>query len=228
MKKSFKSLTTAQFAKLHGVNKRTLHYYDDIGLFSPRAKGENGYRFYDAAQSLDFEYIRMLKELNMSIDEIAAYCKAPTPARFLEIASAKEEEIGRQIKKLRHAQKVLRAKREQAAFCGELREREIRIEACRAERLLVLPYDFAEDDMQRVFAHAKEKWSIEQIRMGIGGFISLDKVCGGQPDAPKGELFVRISERRLEQAAAAVRGNDRICRTKWPDAFRICLRGRDE
>ena len=98
MKKSFKSLTTAQFAKLHGVNKRTLHYYDDIGLFSPRAKGENGYRFYDAAQSLDFEYIRMLKELNMSIDEIAAYCKAPTPARFLEIASAKEEEIGRQIK----------------------------------------------------------------------------------------------------------------------------------
>ena len=71
MKKSFKSLTTAQFAKLHGVNKRTLHYYDDIGLFSPRAKGENGYRFYDAAQSLDFEYIRMLKELNMSSDEIA-------------------------------------------------------------------------------------------------------------------------------------------------------------
>ena len=101
MKKSFKSLTTAQFAKLHGVNKRTLHYYDDIGLFSPRAKGENGYRFYDAAQSLDFEYIRMLKELNMSIDEIAAYREAPTPARFLEIASAKEEEIGRQIKKLR-------------------------------------------------------------------------------------------------------------------------------
>lgn len=48
MKKNFKSLTTAQFAKLHGVNKRTLHYYDDIGLFSPRAKGENGYRFYDA------------------------------------------------------------------------------------------------------------------------------------------------------------------------------------
>lgn len=110
MKKNFKSLTTAQFAKLHGVNKRTLHYYDDIGLFSPRAKGENGYRFYDAAQSLDFEYIRMLKELNMSIDEIAAYREAPTPARFLEIASAKEEEIGRQIKKLRHAQKVLRTK----------------------------------------------------------------------------------------------------------------------
>lgn len=184
----------------------------------------------------------------MSIDEIAAYCKAPTPARFLEIASAKEEEIGRQIKKLRHAQKVPRAKREQAAFCGELREREIRIEACRAERLLVLPYDFAEDDMQRVFAHAKEKWSIEQIRMGIGGFISLDKVYGGNFEAydgiytpalssasaadsltrPKGNYLCGYQKGVWEQAAAAVRGNDRICRTKWPDAFRICLRGRDE
>ena len=227
MKKSFKSLTTAQFAKLHGVNKRTLHYYDDIGLFSPRAKGENGYRFYDAAQSLDFEYIRMLKELNMSIDEIAAYCKAPTPARFLEIASAKEEEIGRQIKKLRHAQKVPRAKREQAAFCGELREREIRIEACRAERLLVLPYDFAEDDMQRVFAHAKEKWSIEQIRMGIGGFISLDKVYGGNFEAYDGIYTPALSSASAADSLTRPKGNY-LCGYQKGKAFgagcRCCTR----
>ena len=38
MKKSNIQLTTAQFAKLHEVNKRTLHYYDDIGLFSPNTK----------------------------------------------------------------------------------------------------------------------------------------------------------------------------------------------
>ena len=31
-------LTTAQFAQLHGINKRTLHYYDAIGLFSPIIK----------------------------------------------------------------------------------------------------------------------------------------------------------------------------------------------
>ena len=37
-----KRLTTAQFAKLHEVNKRTLHYYDDIGLFCPLTKEENG------------------------------------------------------------------------------------------------------------------------------------------------------------------------------------------
>ena len=47
MKKSTKLLTTAEFAKLHDVNKRTLHYYDSIGLFSPAKKGENQYRYYE-------------------------------------------------------------------------------------------------------------------------------------------------------------------------------------
>ena len=73
MIKEIKRLTTAQFAKLHEVNKRTLHYYDEIGLFRPLTKAENGYRYYDISQSIDFEYIRMLKELNMSIEEIETY-----------------------------------------------------------------------------------------------------------------------------------------------------------
>ena len=37
-KEDFSKLTTAQFAALHEVNKRTLHYYDSIGLFSPKQK----------------------------------------------------------------------------------------------------------------------------------------------------------------------------------------------
>ena len=48
-------LTIAQFAKLHNVNKRTLHYYAKIGLFSPNYKGENNYRYYSNLQSIDFE-----------------------------------------------------------------------------------------------------------------------------------------------------------------------------
>ena len=102
---------------------------------------------------------------------------------------------------------MLRTKKEQAAFCGELREREIRIEACRAERLLVLPYDFAEDDMQRVFAHAKEKWSIEQIRMGIGGFISLDKVYSGNFEAYDGIYTPALSSASAADSLTRPKGN---------------------
>lgn len=60
MRKDNTKLTVAQFAKMHGVNKRTLHYYDEIDLFSPNEKKENGYRMDDLSQSLDFNYINML------------------------------------------------------------------------------------------------------------------------------------------------------------------------
>ena len=65
MKKEMKRLTTAQFAKLHEVNKRTLHYYDDIGLFCPLTKEENGYRYYvlDAPTMSDREYDLLNREL---------------------------------------------------------------------------------------------------------------------------------------------------------------------
>ena len=63
-KEDFSKLTTAQFAALHEVNKRTLHYYDSIGLFSPETKGSNHYRYYDSSQSFYFEHILMLKELS--------------------------------------------------------------------------------------------------------------------------------------------------------------------
>lgn len=176
MKNNSIKLTTAQFAKLHNVNKRTLHYYDNIGLFSPSQKGENGYRYYDISQSIGFEYIRMLKELNMSIEEIIDYCKNPTPSKFLQIAEGKEMEIDLEIQRLKRTKKILQTKKAQIQFCESLQEEEIRIEECKSEKISVLPYDFMEDDMAQLFSYLKDKWSIEQIRMGIGSFISLDKV----------------------------------------------------
>ena len=120
-------LTTAQFAELHKVNKRTLHYYDSIGLFSPHTKGDNGYRYYNIAQSIDFEYIRMLKDLNMSIEEIEMYLRSPSPEKFLKIAETKENEIDAQIKKLKYIKNILHRKKEQINFCQNLQENEISI-----------------------------------------------------------------------------------------------------
>lgn len=151
MRKEIKRLTTAQFAKLHEVNKRTLHYYDEIGLFRPLTKAENGYRYYDISQSIDFEYIRMLKELNMSIEEIEAYRKNPTPANFLKIVNEKEKEIDKQIQKLKDIKTVMQRKKAKIAFCETLQEQEIRIEECKSERLLVYPYDFSKMIYQKFF-----------------------------------------------------------------------------
>ena len=190
MPKNSRRMTTAQFAKLHEVNKRTLHYYDSIGLFSPRAKGENGYRYYDAAQSMDFEYIRMLKELNMSIEEIDSYVKKPNAEDFVRIADEKLAEIEGQIRKLRYTEQVLRTKREQLFACRKDEEQWLGVEELPRQVYLTLPMDDVEEGMEDFFRYVKEKWGIEQCRMGIGSYISLDKVFQG--------CFEEYKNRKLE------------------------------
>jgi len=101
-------LTTAQFAQLHGINKRTLHYYDAIGLFSPIYKGDNNYRYYDYSQSIELEYILMLKELHMSLEEIKEYLDQPDTDRFFRIADGKLEEIDQEIRRLKKTKDILK------------------------------------------------------------------------------------------------------------------------
>ncbi len=59
--------TTGEFARILGVGKHTLFHYDEIGLFSPAIKEENGYRYYFVWQMDTFEVIRALQKLGMSL-----------------------------------------------------------------------------------------------------------------------------------------------------------------
>ena len=54
--------TIGQFADLHEINKKTLMWYDEIGLLKPAAVRENGYRYYTYQQSSTLETILMLRE----------------------------------------------------------------------------------------------------------------------------------------------------------------------
>ena len=65
--------SSGDFAKLVGVNKRTLHYYNDIGLFCPKEIGENGYHYYTCFQFAELELILTLRKIGLSIDEIREY-----------------------------------------------------------------------------------------------------------------------------------------------------------
>ena len=49
--------TIGQFADLHEINKKTLMWYDEIGLLKPACIKENGYRYYSYQQSATLETI---------------------------------------------------------------------------------------------------------------------------------------------------------------------------
>ena len=69
--------TVKQLADLAGVSRRTLHYYDEIGLLKPSEIGDNGYRYYDDDEVLRLQQILFYRELGLSLDEIGTAVSAP-------------------------------------------------------------------------------------------------------------------------------------------------------
>ncbi len=99
--------TTGQFAKLNGINKRTLHYYDEIGLFSPEFKEDNGYRYYTCFQTVQLELILTLRKMGLSIEEILRYQKNPSGASFADLIFEKKQLIDKSIQELLNTKSFL-------------------------------------------------------------------------------------------------------------------------
>lgn len=59
-----------KLAKLAGVSVRTLHYYDEIELLSPRRMTSNGYRVYGQKEVNLLQQIMLYRELGVPLDEI--------------------------------------------------------------------------------------------------------------------------------------------------------------
>lgn len=108
--------TTGQFAKMNGINKRTLHYYDEIGLFSPQLKDDNGYRYYTCFQSVQLELIVTLRKIGLSIEEILRYQKSPSEASFADLIYEKKDLIDRSIQELLNTKSFLEKKSDKLAL----------------------------------------------------------------------------------------------------------------
>lgn len=109
MNKKEKYLTTGEFAKLCKVNKQTLFYYDQIGLLSPIMKNEKGYRYYSIRQIELFFVIDLLKDLDMSLNDIQLYMQNKSPERYLSLMYQKKEEIEKKRKEIEMKEQFIEA-----------------------------------------------------------------------------------------------------------------------
>lgn len=70
--------TVNELAKLSDVTRRTLHYYDEIGLLKPKSIMENGYRVYGVEEVDLLQQILFYRELGMELSEIKSLLYSPT------------------------------------------------------------------------------------------------------------------------------------------------------
>lgn len=80
-----KLMMISEVAKNYNITKRTLRYYEEIGLLTDVKKNDSNYRYYDEATLMRLEQILLLRDLDFHINEIK------------EILISKDEDIIKNI-----------------------------------------------------------------------------------------------------------------------------------
>jgi len=70
--------TVGEAAQLAKVSVRTLHHYDEVGLLSPSARSDAGYRLYDGDDLAQLHQVLLFRELGFSLPEIRQIILDPT------------------------------------------------------------------------------------------------------------------------------------------------------
>lgn len=107
-----------EFAKITGVNKRTLHFYDNCGIFKPNSIEPNGYRSYSYWQVYPFYLIRMLRSMGLDLKEIKTYMGKRSPQELTALLTAQEDWLDGEIRRLQHMKSIVRNQRQRAEDAG--------------------------------------------------------------------------------------------------------------
>jgi len=83
-------MTVKEISKITGISARTIHYYDEIGLFTPTGKTEAGYRLYDDKALENLQQILFFREFDISLKEIKSIMENPNLDRNQILQMQKE------------------------------------------------------------------------------------------------------------------------------------------
>lgn len=70
-------LKVGELAARAGLTVRALHHYDSIGLLTPSARSDAGYRLYDRDDVARLHRIQALRKFGMALADIGAYLDSP-------------------------------------------------------------------------------------------------------------------------------------------------------
>lgn len=104
--------TIGQFAALHEIHKKTLMWYDEIGLFRPAAiHEENGYRLYSYFQSAELETILLLRDMKVSLGSIREFMQNRSAESMSGLLNGKIQELDESIRSLQAVRSQLSRRR---------------------------------------------------------------------------------------------------------------------
>ena len=192
-----KLLTIGQFAAMHGINKKTLMWYDEIGLFRPAAViPENGYRCYSYRRSAILETILLLRELDVSVSEIQDFMKNRSAASLKILLEEKITALDQSIEHLRSLRKTLCSYHEHMETLLTMDLSQIRIVE-KEERALVTVEITGETSFEKeveMITAATKKCQLRRLHdASYGTMLPVESIYGGHFEDYT-RLFIEIPD----------------------------------
>ena len=108
MKRSIKNyFTTGELSKLCKIPRKTLLYYDKLGLIKPEFVDDNGYRYYKRSQLFLLELIITLRHLDIPLKRIEEYINNKSINNYQQLLQEKSDELTNKIDELTQLKKHL-------------------------------------------------------------------------------------------------------------------------
>ena len=105
--------TIEQVAARTGLTKRTLRYYEEVGLLPPTDRTEGNYRRYSDDDIARLERIKNLRELlGFSLADIRKLLEADDERDHIKVAYKQETEPGAKIAQLDRSDELIRSQLE--------------------------------------------------------------------------------------------------------------------
>jgi len=177
------SLSISQFAKLSGISKSTLMYYDNIGLFRPLMRGSNNYRLYALNQITAVNQIRVMSALGMPVKVMQKVMNNRNPEAIKQMIGESLGGIDAQIEWMKKSKEL-------AATVYELIDMGIEAEKSGEEFIISV---MMMEERNLLFGVENEWGSDENFFDKFGNFLSISMKEGHNPAFPIGGMFESLS-----------------------------------
>ncbi|MBA2679739.1 MAG: MerR family transcriptional regulator [Ktedonobacteraceae bacterium] len=128
------------FSKIAQVSGRLLRYYDEIGLLSPEfTDPQTGYRYYSAQQLPRLNRILALKELGISLEQIARLLDQDTSIEEMRgMLTLRKAQIEQSVQEEMARLRVVESRLEQIDTHGNVQEPDVILKSVPAQQFLAL------------------------------------------------------------------------------------------
>lgn len=198
-----------QLASIYGISGKTLRYYDELGLLKPQYVDEvTGYRYYTSSQIPVLNEIFLLKEMGLSLKEIACLIQREEDQdntvlkRLLEL---KQMEFDRHIRELLRKKQTIELLKKKLDGRNQIQISSFNVGIKRIEKMTVASLKAvisAYSTQESLWSELLEFLNGSKIKMGTERYtIYYDSVFKGD------DIQVEIQKRVL----VPFEGNERIC-----------------